>query len=194
MTEINSFLILLLFVGVVAISILLFKAWILLVPNKYILFGISIILVGFLGSYFFWLYIIGYGLNKLFPKYGSDKGFKKYKIVLFTACITILIGYIGSIIYLKELGKQPPEFVTLPLGLLSLYCFIHIIGHLTNDFKSLDKGTEPIFWDYIVTMFLISFFPFGLMIMHSHMRLLKKDKIKEDQLKIIEKTNANTTE
>ena len=176
--EINSFLILLLFVGVVSISILLFRVWTLVVPGGHFLFGISIILVGFFGSYFFWLFIIGYGLNKLFPKYESNKGFRNYKVVLITACLTILISYIGSIIYLQEFGKQPPEFVTLPLGLLSFYCLIHIIGHLTNDFKSLDKGTEPVFWDYIATMFLICFFPFGLIIMHSHMRLLQKDKMK----------------
>ncbi len=178
LTELNSFLFLLVFIGVVAISILLFKVWTLFVPREYILFGISIVLVGFWGSYFFWLYIIGYGLNQLFQKYGSNKGFNRYRIVLITACITALINYIGSISYLVEFEKQPPEYFTLPLALISLYCIIHIVVHLTNDFKSLDKGTQPVFWDYVITIFLIFFFPFGLMILHSHMKLLKRDKLK----------------
>lgn len=174
LTELNSFLFLLLFIGVVAASILLFKVWTLVVPKEFILFGISIVLIGFLGSYFFWLYLIGYGLNKQFQKYGSNKGFNNYKIVLIIACITILISYIGSVFYLVEFEKQPPEYLTIPLAFISLYCIINIVGHLTNDFKLLDKGTQPAFWDYFVTMLLICFFPFGLMILHSHMKLLKE--------------------
>ena len=173
------------------LSILLFKAWTLIFPNEFFLFGISIILIGILGSYFFWLFIIGFGLNELFTKYGKNKGFRNYKIVLILSFVGIFISTIGSILYLKEFEKQPPELISLALGLLSLYCTIHIVGHLTTDFKKLDKGTEPKLWDYLVTMFLICFFPFGLMIMHAHLRLLQKDKIK-GTVKTEEITNANT--
>lgn len=181
-TELNSFLFLLLFVGVVAISILLFKVWTLFVPGEYTLFGISIVLVGFLGSYFFWLYTIGYGLNQLFQKYGSNKRFNTYRIIIITACLSTLISYIGSIFYLVEFKKQPSGYLTLPWALISLYCIIYIVVHLTNDFKSLEKGTQPVFWDYVVTLFLINFFPFGMMILHSHMKLLKRDKIKVENI------------
>ena len=178
LTELNSFLFLLLFIGVFATSILLFKVWTIVVPKEYIVFGISIVLIGFLSSYFFWLYIIGYGLNKQFQKYGNNKRFNNYKIVLIVVCITMLISYTGSIYYFIEFGKQPPEYLSIPFAFISLYCIIYIVGHLTNDFKLLDKGTRPLFIDYLVTMILISFFPFGLMILHSHMRLLKREKKK----------------
>ena len=35
---------------------------------------------------------------------------------------------------------------------------------------------EPNLWDYFVTLFTLTFYPFGIIMMHSHLQLILKDQ------------------
>ena len=63
----------------------------------------------------------------------------------------------------------------LILGAFLTYLFIEILIVLTKKNKYYAKGTTPNVWDYMVTLALLAFFPWGLLIIHSHMRLLLID-------------------
>ena len=177
LTKMNSFLVLLLFTVVIILSFFLFKVWILILPENYKAIGLTIIFSGILGSYFLWLYIIGLGLNNMFKDQINEKEFKIFKVVIITAFVTTFLSVCSIFIFQIAFELKLQAIVNIPLGIIFMYCFIRIVGHLTIDFKYLDKGMEPKSWDFLITMFLICFIPFGLMIMHSHMRLIQKDRI-----------------
>ena len=169
-------LMLLLFIGVFALMLGVLWIWTSNVPNTLDAYGFVFLLFGFFGFYFFWLYLLGYRFNLLDNGAHENKRFKIFKIVLLVSFITYLAGISIEIHYLFNEYRNIPEILNTLIGIILTYCFIHIIIVLTRNNKYYDKGDDPKFFDYIITAFLVSFIPVGLLIMHAHLKALLKER------------------
>ncbi|MCK9400102.1 MAG: hypothetical protein M0Q51_08945 [Bacteroidales bacterium] len=174
----NPFIILLLEIGVIAVSLILFYGCKLVLPIENIKYCLIIVIALFLAGYFFWIYLIALGFHILSAKNDKDYRFKNFIIVLIILYIIAILSYSSSIYFISKSMDQILGLISILTGLISFFCLMYIIVYLTNNFKFFDKKNEPRFWDYFISMFLISFFPFGLMIMHDHLRLIMKENLK----------------
>jgi hypothetical protein len=157
------------------LSVLSFVVWAKLVPETLIPFGFIFIVVGFIGGYLFWIYLILTGFKNIDLKKGLENNLKKTRILL----ITILLAYLVFVItFMLDLDKENdtiPIIISILLAPILTYSFFEIVITLTRKFKYYDKKSQPNLWDYFVTVFTLSFYPFGLLMMHSHLRLILRD-------------------
>ncbi len=170
--------------AIMILSVLSFVAWVKLVPERLASFGFIFILIGFVGGYLFWIYLIFTGFRKIDLKTGRENNLKKMRILL----LTILIVYLVFVeIFLFNFYNEKNTIqilISILLAPIMTYSFFEIVITLTKKFKYYDKKSQPNLWDYFVTVFTLSFYPFGLLMMHSHLRLiLKKQKIIGDKKK-----------
>ena len=137
---------------------------------------IAVSVICLLAYYFFWIYIIGYGFKELDKKTGNDMQIKRLRTITISAFISIILSIAINIYFAFIEKRLPPEYMNTLLYLIFFFCYMYIVIKLTNNFKFYDKKETPRIFDYIVTMFLLNLFPFGLLIMHSHLRLLLKKR------------------
>lgn len=176
--KLKPFFFLIGFVGILAISIFLWKIWINNVTGPIKPFGILIVLIGFVSYYFFWIYSIGYGFILLDKKNGIVFNERKFLLLILSLIIIFVVRMFFDYYFLMKNSSNIPLYLNVILTLIILYCILSVVIKLTRRFKYYDKKEEPKLFDYIVTFFLICFFPFGLLIMQSHLRLF----LKENQL------------
>ncbi len=173
----NPFLILLLEIVLVAVAVLLFVGCISVFQIENTKYCLIIIVALFLAGYFFWINLIAMGFHILATNSKKDSKFKKFQLALITQYTIVILSFSLTIYFETNTFDQILVVVSILFSLLSFFCLGYIIVHLTNNFKFFDKKGEPRFWDYFVSMFLLSFFPFGLMIMHDHLRLIMKENV-----------------
>ncbi len=137
---------------------------------------VVISVIYFLAYYFFWIYIIGYGFKELDKKTGNDIQTRRFRTISISAFLSIILSIAINIYFAFIEKRLPPEYMNTLLYLIFSFCYMYIVIKLTNNFKFYDKKETPKIFDYIVTMFLLNLFPFGLLIMHSHLRLLLKER------------------
>ena len=170
--------------AIMILSVLSFIVWSRLVPETLISFGFIFIVIGFVGGYLFWINLILTGFKNMDLKNGLENDMKRTRILL----LTILLGYLVFVITLMlDLDKENNDItliISILLAPILTYSFFEIVITMTKKFKYYDKKSQPNLWDYFVTVFTLSFYPFGLLMMHSHLRLiLREQKIIGEQKK-----------
>jgi len=136
---------------------------------------IAVSVIFFFAYCFFWIYIIGYGFKELDKKTGNDIQIKRFRTITILAFLSIILSISLDIYFVFIEKRLPPEYMNTLLNLIFLFYYMYIVIKLTNNFKFYDKKETPRIFDYIITMFLLNFFPFGLLIMNSKLRLLWKE-------------------
>jgi hypothetical protein len=163
--------------AVMTFSVIAFMIWAKLVPEDLISFGFTFIIIGFVGGYLFWLYLFLAGFKIIDLKNGLKSDLKKSKILL----TTILVGYVAFVlIFMLDFSQENndiPIVISILISPILTYAFFEIVIKLTKKFKYYDKKSKPNLWDYFITVFTLSFYPFGLLMMHSHLRLILKEQM-----------------
>jgi hypothetical protein len=154
--------------------IFFFKLWVSIVPEEIKQYGLILIIIAAFGIFFHWLFIIGLGLNNSENTNTKNKEFRKYKNWLLYLFLILSISNSYFIIYLVKYNNPAPIIIQIISSVFSIYLISRIIKYLTEEFKYFDKGIKPNLSDYIIMFFQMFFFPFGLIILHSHMRLILK--------------------
>ncbi|GET23324.1 hypothetical protein [Prolixibacter denitrificans] len=167
---------LLLYFAIIFISILLFIAWGTIVPEKLISFGFTLVVLSCIGGYLFWIYLILYGFKTIDNKNGIDNNLKTSIITLLTILLSFIAFTVINMIDFGEKNKDIPTLISLIISPILTMAFIHIITKLTKGFKFYDKNSKPNLWDYFGIIFTLGFGPLGLLMMHSHLRLILKDQ------------------
>jgi hypothetical protein len=163
-------------IAAIALSISIFIAWGQLVPETLISFGFGFVIIGIIGGYQFWIYLLFKGFDIVDSKNGLESNLKKSKIHL----IAILAGYLVFVlVFMLDFAQEDyvvPMIISIFIGAILTISFFHIIIQLTKKFKFYDKKPQPNLLDYFVTLFTLTFYPFGLLMMHSHLQLILKDQ------------------
>ncbi|MFB6320866.1 hypothetical protein [Saccharicrinis sp. FJH54] len=146
-----------------------------IIRNSFIFLTVSIVFMAFIGYYFFWLYIIGYGFHKINEKLGTKSTLRKLKSILTISFFIIISTLTTHLYFLFKLEQESPIILNIVYAIAVLYCTGYITIKFSQDFKFYDKKEEPKIFDYIITYFLLGAFPFGILIMHAHIRLILKE-------------------
>jgi hypothetical protein len=168
-------------IAAIALSISIFIAWGQLVPDTLISFGFVFVIIGIIGGFQFWIYLLFKGFNIVDSKNGLESNLKKSKIHL----IAILAGYIIFVlVFMLDFAQEDfvvPMLISIFIGAILTLSFFHIVIQLTKKFKFYDNKPQPNLWDYFITLFTLTFYPFGIVMLHSHLQLiLKEQKIIKD--------------
>jgi hypothetical protein len=168
---------LLMYFGMIALSILMFILWARLVPDSLILFGFLFVVLASLGGYFLWIYILLVGFNKLDIKNNYKNDFKKSQALLIATLLIFFTLIVFIFLYLDKEKSGLFFILSILMSTTLPFLFFETVSVLTKKFKFYDKKTRPNLWDYFITMFSLSFFPFGILMLHSHLRLILKDQL-----------------
>jgi hypothetical protein len=163
--------------GMIALSILMFILWARLVPDSLILFGFLFVVLASLGGYFLWIYILLVGFNKLDIKNNYKNDFKKSQALLIATLLIFFTLIVFIFLYLDKEKSGLFFILSILMSTTLPFLFFETVSVLTKKFKFYDKKTRPNLWDYFITMFSLSFFPFGILMLHSHLRLILKDQL-----------------
>jgi len=77
---------------------------------------------------------------------------------------------------LNSLDSNIIVVANIILGLLGFFVLVYLLYTITEDYIFHAKGRIPGLFDYFIMLFHFGFFPIGLIILHSHVRLMLKDK------------------
>ncbi len=171
-------------IAVIALSISVFIVWGQLVPESLISFGFGFVIIGIIGGYLFWIFLLLKGFDIIDSKNGLRSNLKKSKLHL----IAILAAYLVFVlVFMMDFAQEDyviPMIISIFIGAILTFSFFYVVIQVTKKFKFYDNKPEPNLWDYFVTVFTLSFYPFGLLMMHSHLRLILRDqKIIEEKKK-----------
>ena len=175
--KIKPFIFLLGFVGLLPILILIFKIWATFVTDIIKPYGISIFMIGFMSCYFLWIYLLGYGFNELDKKTGKNLKIIKLGLIIIITFFSMLFFQLTNFYIFINHSNQTLYYLNVLFSLIPMFFFIQITIKLTKYFRLYDGKDEPRIIDYIITMMLLCCFPFGLIIMHAHLRLFLKEKL-----------------
>ena len=179
--QIKPAIYLLIHISGIILSILISIIWSKIVPESIEVLGVTFTIIGTIGGYLFWIFLILAGFQNIDLKNGLDGNLKK-SIVLLSSILIINVMLV--IIFLLESSDEKESIsnliVILSSGFLT-YAFFEITIILTKKVRFYDGKTQPGIWNYFVTLLTLSIYPFGLLMLHSHLSLILKNQ------KIIEK-------
>lgn len=162
--------------GMIALSILIFILWARLVPDSLIPLGFLYVVLAFFGGYFLWIYILLVGFNQLDIKNNIENDFKKSQVLIVSTVVIYLTLIVLLFLYMDKENADLFFILCMVMSTILTFLFFEIVTVLTKKFKFYDKRAKPNLWDYFNTMFSLSFFPFGFLMLHSHLRLILKDQ------------------
>lgn len=174
--NIKSWVFLLVFIGL--IPVLFFIVWSInqLMGADGIELSLLLFFGGFFGYFLFWLYSISYGLELLNIDLDIPSNLKKSRRLIVVLLITYMIRIILSLTHFNSLDSNLIVVVNIILGLLGFFVLVYLLYLITEDYIFHVKGRMPRLFDYFIMLFHFGFFPVGLIILHSHVRLMLKDK------------------
>jgi hypothetical protein len=163
------------YVGMIALSVLIFILWARLVPESIITFGFLFVVLASMGGYLLWIYILLVGFKHLDIKNNIENDFKKSQVLIISILSIFSTLIIFLFLYLDKESTGIFFIINILMSTTLTYLLFEMVTVLTKKFKFYDKKTKPNLWDYFITMFSLSFFPFGILMLHSHLRLILKE-------------------
>lgn len=161
--------------GMIALSVLIFILWARLVPESIITFGFLFVVLASMGGYLLWIYILLVGFKHLDIKNNIENDFKKSQVLIVSILSIFSTLIIFLFLYLDKESSGIFFIINILMSTTLTYLLFEMVTVLTKKFKFYDKKTKPNLWDYFITMFSLSFFPFGILMLHSHLRLILKE-------------------
>lgn len=163
-------------IAAIAISIGIFISWTELVPDSIKPIGFTFVILGIIGGYQFWIYLLFKGFDTIDSQNGIKSNLRKSKLHL----QAILVAYVLVVLILNldydKVDYFLPQLINFLLGITLMFSFFYVARELTKKFKFYENKPDPNLWDYFVTLFTLTFYPFGIIMMHSHLQLILKDQ------------------
>ena len=131
---------------------------------------------GFFGYFLFWLYTINYGLELLNIELEIPNKLNKNKRLMLAIIITFLTAIILSLPIFNLKDSILIVGINTVFGLVGFFVLIYLFYNITEDYIFHAKNRMPRLVDYFIVLFHFAFFPIGLVLLHSHVRLMMKDK------------------
>ncbi len=143
---------------------------------------------GIIGFYLLWINTIFLCLDLVNMKNGLSSNRKKSKILFIVLFLIYVLRMLITLPYFESIESKIGLTLNVLIGAAGIFLMTYLFYKISVDYLSLTKNRNPNLIDYFIMLFHFSFFLVGLMILHSHVRLLLKDNnIIEEQ-----KTATNT--
>jgi hypothetical protein len=130
---------------------------------------------GFIGFYLLWINTICLSLDLINIKRGIPSSMKKNKILFIILFSTYFLRMIISLPYFESIDSLIGMSLIILIGIVGIITITYLFYKISEDYTFLIKNRYANLFDYFIMMLYFSFFLGGLMIMHSHVRLLLID-------------------
>jgi len=166
-----------LFMTIGLIPILFFIVWLLanIIGPEGANFNALLLFGGFIGFYLLWINTIYMSLDLVKIKNGLSSSRKKNMILFIVLFSVYLLRMIISLPYFESIESLIGMTLNILIGVAGIILITYLFYKISDDYISLTKYRTANLFDYFIMIFHFSFFLVGLMILHSHVRLLLKD-------------------
>jgi len=165
------------FMTIGLIPILFLIVWLLanIVGSEGANFSAMLFFGGFIGFYLLWINTICFSLDLVNIKNGLSSNMKKTKILFIVLFSIYTLRMLISLPHFEMIESTIGLILNILIGATGIILMTHLFYKISDDYISLTKDRYPNLIDYFIMIFHFSFFLVGLMILHSHVRLLLKD-------------------
>lgn len=166
-----------LFMTIGLIPILFLIVWLLanLIGSEGANFNAMLFFGGFIGFYFIWINTIYLSLDLVNVKNGLSSKRKKNKILFIILFSIYTLRMLITLPYFESIESVIGLTLNILIGVAGIFLITYLFYKISDDYITLTKNRNPNLIDYFIMIFHFSFFLLGLMILHSHVRLLLKD-------------------
>jgi len=166
-----------LFMTIGLIPILFFIVWSLvkIIGPEGAKFNALLFFGGFIGFYLLWINTIFLSLDLINIKNGFSSSRKKNKILFIILFSIYLLRMITALPYFASIESLIGMTLNILIGVVGILLITYLFYKISDSFISLTKNRTSNLFDYFIMIFHFSFFLVGLMLLHSHVRLLLKD-------------------
>ncbi len=130
---------------------------------------------GFIGFYLMWINTIYLSLDLINVKNGFSSKRKRNRILFIVLASIYLLRMIITFPLFESIESLIGVTLYLLIGVVVLILSTQLFYKISDDYIFLTKNRTPNLFDYFIMIFHFSFFLVGLMILHSHVRLLLRD-------------------
>ncbi|MBN1111766.1 MAG: hypothetical protein JXA53_02495 [Bacteroidales bacterium] len=130
---------------------------------------------GFIGFYLFWINTICFSLDLINIKNGLSSNMRKNKILFIVFFSIYALRMLISLPCFDSTETIIGLTLNILIGVVGIILATYMFYKISDDYILLTKNRYPNLIDYFIMSFHFSFFLVGLMILHSHVRLLLKD-------------------
>ncbi|WP_088656266.1 hypothetical protein [Geofilum rhodophaeum] len=130
---------------------------------------------GFVGFHLLWINTIGLSLNLVNIKTGHSSNRKKSNILFIVLFSIYSLRMIITLPYFESIEPIFGVTLNILIGVSGIFLITYLFYKISDDYISLTKNRNPNLIDYFIMLFHFGFFLVGLMILHSHVRLILKD-------------------
>lgn len=131
---------------------------------------------GFIGFYLLWINTIFLSLDLVNIKLGlSSSSSKKNKILFIILFSIYLLRMIITLPYFESIESLIGMTLNILIGVVGIILITYLFYGISDNYIFLIKNRTASLFDYFIMIFYFSFFIVGIMILHSHVRLLLKD-------------------
>lgn len=138
-------------------------------------FNVLLFFGGFIGFYLLWINTICLSLDLVNIKNGLSSNRKKSKILFVVLFSIYALRMLISLPYFESIESLIGMTLNILIGVAGIFLVTYLFYKISDDYISLTRNRNPNLIDYFIMIFHFSFFLVGLMILHSHVRLLLKD-------------------
>lgn len=166
-----------LFMTIGLIPILFLIVWLLanLIGPEGANFNAMLFFGGFIGFYLLWINTICLSLDLVNIKNGLSSNRKKSKILFIVLFSIYALRMFITLPFFESLESIMGLTLNILIGATGIFLITYLFYKVSDDYISLTKNRNPNLIDYFIMIFHFSFFLGGLMILHSHVRLLLKE-------------------
>lgn len=138
-------------------------------------FSVFLVFGSVIGFYLLWMHTISRCLDLVNIKKGLNSSSKKNNILLIILLALYLLRMIISLPYLKSIESFIGMTLNILIGGTGIILIAYLSYKISDDYIFLIKSRPANFFDYFIMIFYFSFYPIGLLMLYSHVRLLLKD-------------------
>jgi hypothetical protein len=138
-------------------------------------FNTLLIFGSFIGFYLIWINTIYLSLDLIIIKKKNPSGRKSNKTLFIILFSIYIIRMTISLPHFESIESIIGLTFNILVGVVGIILVAYLFYKISDDYIFLTKNRTANLFDYFIMVFHFSFFLVGLMILHSHVRLLLKE-------------------
>ncbi len=134
-----------------------------------------LIVGGVIGFHLTWINTIFLSLDLINVKNSMPSYREKTQIIFIVLLSIYLLKMIVSLPYFESIELKIGMVLNILIRVVGIILVTYLFYKISDTYILLTKNRTANIWDYFIMLFYFCFLPFGLIMLHSHVKILMKD-------------------